>query len=80
MKPPGDAPVLARASRLLRDLVHAVGGRQPGADVEELPDATAAGVNAGADGHFWMVGVRVNPAGMVTFSFAIFAGVGGRNP
>jgi hypothetical protein len=31
-------------------------------------------------GHFWMVGVRVNPAGMVTFSFAIFAGVGGRNP
>lgn len=27
-----------------------------------------------------MVGIRVNPAGMVTFSFAIFAGVGGRNP
>ncbi len=31
-------------------------------------------------GHFWMVGVRVNPGGMVAFSSAMFAGVGGRNP
>ena len=31
-------------------------------------------------GHYWMVRVRVNPGGMGTVSFAIFAGVGGRNP
>jgi hypothetical protein len=31
-------------------------------------------------GPFWMVGVRVNPGGMVAVSSAILAGVGGRNP
>jgi hypothetical protein len=31
-------------------------------------------------GPFWIVAVRVNPGGMVAFSSAIFAGVGGRNP
>jgi hypothetical protein len=31
-------------------------------------------------GPFWIVAVRVNPGGMVAFSSAIFAGVGGRKP
>jgi hypothetical protein len=44
-----------------------------------VPSTTTSNELVPDQGSFW-VGVRMNPAGMVTFSCAIFAGVAGRNP
>ena len=55
----------------LRDLVHVVRGRQPGADVEELPDARLPGqVDDGAAKECPVSRAPMRPEGMLASDFS----------
>ena len=63
-------------------LVRIVRRQRAGGDLAPRADAAAVTpyLLIPDQGTFCIVAVRVNPGGMVAFSSAIFAGVGGRNP